>query len=272
MNWHGLVAVLLGFLGYFLGLYCAQKVTARASAYLALFVGLLLAVPSIIYDLYYARVLGEPLWLYRIRTIPGSELLGSLAGLLAGWIQGRVIPHLRLSSLGKRFLVPVVFGFAIALPYLKPLLRPLRSGTLREQWEAGACLQSTPSTCGPAAAATIVRRLGGRVSERELARESFTCSSGTENWYLARTLRRHGFRTDFLLSDPSKVPLPAIAGVRLRSLGNSGHFIALLERGDDKLVVADPMDGLSTNTLAHLEGPYEFTGFFLLIQKADFND
>jgi len=269
MNWLGAFTIALGFLGYVLGLYCARKVTVRVTALLAVFVALVLAVPAIIYDLYYARVLGEPIWLYRIRAVPGSELLASLAGVLAGWVQGRMVSHLRLSQLGKRFLVPVVFGFAISLPYLKPWFRPLRPGTLREEWKGEACLQSTPSTCGPAAAATIVRHLGGRLFERELAREAFTCSSGTENWYLARTLHRHGFQTDFLLSDPSKVPLPAIAGVRLRSLGNSGHFIALLARDGDKLVLADPMEGLSTNTLADLEGPYKFTGFFMLIRATD---
>jgi hypothetical protein len=265
MNWLGLAAVLLGFLGYFLGLYCARRVTPRASDFLAVF-ALVLAVPATVYDLYYAKILGEPIWLYRIRTVPGTELLASLAGLLAGLAQGRIVPHLRLSPLGKRFLVPVVLGFALALPYLKPLFRPLRSGALQEKWQGEACLQSTVSTCGPAAAATIVRRLGGRLSERDLAREAFTCKSGTENWYLARTLRRHGFQTEFVLSDPSKVPLPAIAGVRLRSLGNSGHFIALLERDGDNVVFADPMEGLSTNTLAHLDSPYEFTGFFLLLR------
>jgi hypothetical protein len=265
MNWLGVLAVAVGFLGYFLGLYWARK-TARGPAFLTLFVALALAVPAIVYALYYARVLGEPLWLYRVRALPGSELLGSFAGLLAGWTQGRMVPHLRLSSLGKRFLVPVAFGFAVSLPYLKPLFRPLDPGTLREEWKGEACLQSTASTCGPAAAATIVRGLGGRLSERELAREAFTCRSGTENWYVARTLRRHGFQTDFLLSDPSKVPLPAMAGVRLRSLGNSGHFIALLERDGDRIVLADPMEGLSTNTLATLKDQYEFTGFFLLIR------
>jgi hypothetical protein len=269
MNWFGFFAVVLGFAGYFLGLYCARKPMRRVASLLIVFVALMLAVPAIVYDLYYAKVLDKPIWLYRIRAVPGSELLASLAGLLAGWAQKRVIPHLHLSSLGKRFLVPVVFGFAIALPYLKPLLRPLRSDSLREAWQGEACLQSTPSTCGPAAAATIVRRLGGILSESELAREAFTCRSGTENWYLARALRRHGFESDFLLSDPSKTPLPAIAGVRLKNLGNSGHFIALLERHGDKFVVADPMEGVSTNTLANLEGPYEFTGFFLPIRATD---
>jgi hypothetical protein len=268
MNWLGILTVALGFAGYFLGLYCARKSTTRACDLLSAFLALALAVPALIYDLYYAKILGEPIWLYRIRALPGSELLAAPAGLLAGWAQHRMVPRVRLSSLGKRFLVPVVFAFAISLPYLKPLLRPLRSDSLRERWQGEACLQSTPSTCGPAAAATIVRRLGGRISEAELAREAFSCRSGTENWYLSRALRRHGFDSDFVLGDLSKVALPAIAGVRLRSLGNDGHFIALLERAGDEFVIADPMEGVSTNTMVALQGPYEFTGFFMPIRAS----
>ena len=271
MTWLGILTVALGFAGYFLGLYCARKSMTRLSTLLTVFLALALAVPAIVYDLYYAKVLGEAIWLYRIRALPGSELLAAPAGLLAGWAQQRMVPHLRLSSFGERFLVLVVFGFAISLPYLKPLLRPLRSDSLRERWQGEACLQSTPSTCGPAAAATIVRRLGGHLSEGELAREAFSCRSGTENWYLARALRRHGFDSDFVLGDPSMAALPAIAGVRLKSLGNAGHFIALLERHGDEFVIADPMEGLSTNTIAGLDGSYEFTGFFLPIRATDSN-
>src|SRR5262245_35629522 len=117
MNWFGILTVILGFAGYFLGLYSARKVTARFPAFLILILALALAVPAIVYDLYYAKVLGEPIWLYRIRALPGSELLASLAGLLAGWTQARIVPDLRLSGVGKRLLVPVVLGFALALPY-----------------------------------------------------------------------------------------------------------------------------------------------------------
>lgn len=226
------------------------------------------AIPAVVYDLYYSKLLGEPIWLYHIRAVPGSELLGSAAGFLAGWAQVRLVPQLRLSPLGKQFLVPVVLGFALALPYLKPVLRPLAVTTLRDEWRGGACMQSTLSTCGPASAATIARRLGVQISERELAREAFTCRSGTENWYLARALRRHGLQTSFMLSEPSNVPLPDIAGVRLKSLGDSGHFVALLERHGNEFVVADPIEGLSTNTLGDLESSFEFTGFFLLVRPS----
>jgi Peptidase C39 family len=264
MNWLGFGTVFLAFAAYVLGLLIGKR--AHISGALLLTAALLLAVPAIVYDLYYLKIFGEPIWLYRLRTIPGSELLAVPSGVLAGLIQSRLVPHLRLSPIGKRILVPLVFALAVSFPWLKPLLRPLGPSTWRSEWKNGACLQSTASTCGPAAAAAIVRRLGGDLTEGELARRSFTSKSSTENWYLARALRRHGYTTQFLKSDPAAVPLPAIAGVRLRSLGRSGHFIALLERRGDALVVADPMEGFLTNTLADLKGPYEFTGFFLVIQ------
>jgi hypothetical protein len=240
----------------------------RGSAVTIIIVGGLLAMPAIVYDLYYSKLLGEPIWLYRMRTVPGTELLAAGAGFLAGWAQARIGPRLRLSVVGKRYLIPVVLAFTLVLPYLKPLLRPLDVGSLRDQWKGEACLQSTYSTCGPASAATIVRRLGGRLSERELAKEAFTSRSGTENWYLARALRHHGFKTSFVLSNPSKAPLPAIVGVRLKTLGDFGHFIALLERSGEQFVIADPMEGFSTNALADLETRYRFTGFFLAVQTA----
>lgn len=265
MNWLGLVTLLLGFAAYGFGLGVAGKTASKAVRYVSALIFAALAVPAVLFAVYYTGLLGEPIWLYRLRTIRGTELLAGLGGFIAGWAQVHVTPRLRLSAVGRRFLIPVVFGFAISLPYLKPILRPLDSRTLEEKWSGGVSLQSSPSTCGPASAATIVRRLGGNVTERELAREAFTCKSGTENWYLARALRRRGFRTEFLLSAPTAVPLPAIAGVKLKNLGSAGHFIAVLERDGDRMVVADPMEGMSTNTLADLQNQYEFTGFFMVI-------
>ena len=271
VNWLGIAAVVLGFGGYGVGLVIARRLKLRGAVISFILVSLALALPAFIYALYYSKLLGEPIWLYRVRTIPGSELLASPAGLLAGYAQIRVTPRLRLSAIGKRSLVPVVLGFTLLLPYLKPWLRPLRAAQLQETWKGKVCLQSTPSTCGPAAAATIVRHLGGNLSEVELARSAFTSRSGTENWYLARALRQRGFATTFLLSTPSNAPLPALAGVRVRSAGHSGHFIALLQRSGDVLTVADPMDGLTTHSLRALQDSYEFTGFFMRIDRSPSN-
>ncbi len=266
MNWLGIVTLLLGFIAFVIGKQIARKRFSRTTELFLLVCGVMLSLPAIFFAIYYFKILGEPIWLYQIRTITGSELLASFAGFLAGWLQVRLVPHLRVSRMGQKVLIPMLLGFGLALPYMKPLLRPLPKNNIPDQWRGAACMQSTPSTCGPASAATILNHFGQRITERQLATESFTSSSGTENWYLARALRRQGMNTSFLLGNPMEVSLPAIAGVRLKNVGNSGHFIALIGRDADQLIFSDPMDGFSTNTLAELGVQYEFTGFFLLIQ------
>lgn len=266
MNYFGLITLGLGFLAYSIGLRLARRKASRKVAVCFCGLAALWAVPALAYAIYYSALLGEPIWLYRLRTIPGSEMLAAPAGILAGWAQTRWVVSWGLTRIGRRFLVPVALGFTLALPYLKPLLRPLDRTLLREHWQGNVCLQSSVSTCGPACAATLVRGFGGNLTERQLAEEAFTCTTGTENWYLARALRRHGYETSFVLGEPAKAPVAAIAGVRLKQLGDSGHFIALLERQEDKLVIADPMSGLRTNSIAELEKEYGFTGFFLIIR------
>ena len=39
------------------------------------------------------------------------------------------------------------------------------------------------------------------------------------------------------------IAIPAIAGVRLPSSGNTGHFIAVLDRIGEKFVIGDPLEG-----------------------------
>jgi predicted double-glycine peptidase len=228
--------------------------------------GFVCCIPAILYLAYYTGYLGEPLWLYRFRSIPGTELAASPAGLFAGWFHVMIAPRLSLSQWGRRWLVPLVMAFALAVPYLKPILKPRPIRAMRPEWREGVCLQSTFSTCGPAAAATILNRLGLQTSEKELSIEAFTSASGTENWYLARAIRRRGMKVAFECDKQLNGPLPAIVGVRLKQMGNSGHFIALLEKRSNQFVFGDPMTGALTNTLTALSDRYKFTGFMMYIQ------
>lgn len=266
MNWMLIPTLILGFAAFGVGCQWARRTSGRAILVSWLLV-MLLAAPGVLYAAYYSRLLGEPIWLYQTRTMPGSELLASFAGFAAGWFQVRVIPGLRLSRAGKMLLVPVLLAFGLMLPYLKPVFRPLRLSSLRDEWSEGVCMQSSFATCGPASAATILRELGVQASERELAVEAFSCASGTENWYLARALRRRGLTTGFRLDKNLQAPLPAIAGVRLVNLDNSGHFIALLKHEGGGFVVADSMEGRFTNTLVQLRDKYAFTGFLMTVSR-----
>src|SRR5437588_2980396 len=126
MNWLGFATVALGFVAFTAGRVLSNRELARKPHRFLFWCAVLLAIPAALYAAYYFKILGEPIWLYRLRAITGSELLASPAGFLAGWAQVQLVPRLRLSALGKRFLVPVLLSVGLALPYLKPLLRPLR--------------------------------------------------------------------------------------------------------------------------------------------------
>jgi hypothetical protein len=265
MNYVGLLAVLVGLTIF--GLTWRYLARAKTPPSIWLWVlASVLALPALTYALYYSRLMGEPIWLYRLRAVPGSEMLAAASGFLAALVQVRAIPRLRLSPLGRITLVPIVLAVGLLLPYLKPVFRPLHPETLSDVWIDGVCHQSSGGTCGPASVATILRQLGVNANERELAEEAYSAASGTENWYLARAIKKRGPGVNFLKSSPATAPLPAVAGVRLLSTGGAGHFVALLGRTNELMVIADPLEGRQTLTLQQLAAKYEFTGFFLAIK------
>lgn len=127
-------------------------------------------------------------------------------------------------------------------------------------------MQTTFSTCGPSSAATLLEAFGQPASERQLASECLTSRGGTEIWYIARALRRRGFRTQVLIRPPDGLlpPSPAIAGVVLQ--GGAGHFIAIMSQTADEVTIGDPMKGKLVIKKADLRNNYHFTGFFLVVQ------
>ena len=194
----------------------------------------LLAIPSILFAVYYLHILPERAWFYTLRSWSGSELLIVFLGGATGAF-ATLLPRSLL-------LLPLCTLVAIAIvPYIKPLVGPLADSEFAERWDGDTCLQSTSSTCGPASVSTILRRLGAETTERETARAAYTYAGGTEAWYLARYVRSKGFvpRFDFRKTF-HQAGLPAVVGVRF---GNVGHFIAVLDVNGDQITFADPLRG-----------------------------
>jgi hypothetical protein len=258
----GLLAALL----FWIGSGIEKTLNSRPQRLAFIVIATALALPGLLFAAYYTKLLGEPIWLYRFRAAPGTELTAAGVGLLAGFAHQARHKHALLRKQLRSLTIPAILAVIISAPYLKPLIRPVKQSQLTEQWRDGVCLQSTPSTCGPASAATIVKSLGKTVTEAELARESLTYAGGTENWYLVRALRQRGFHVEFqpTLPDAPEFPTPAIAGVKLPQ--GTGHFIALLSQADSNYVGSDPLTGRFTATLAELKMNYQFTGFFLVIR------
>jgi hypothetical protein len=169
------------------------------------------ALPGILFALYYVHLYDHAPWFYSFRSLPGTELSAGGLGFIAG------VAHARLrADSGGKILLPLALALLVLVPFIKPILSPVEFARPRAQPADGTVLQSTPSTCGPASAATLLNVLGHPTSERELAAESFTSVSGTENWYLARALRRRGFDVTFEFRplEDIAIPSPSIAGRR----------------------------------------------------------
>jgi hypothetical protein len=218
----------------------------------------ILSLPGLWYGVYYTHIIPESVWLYRLRSLPGSNLLLTwLIPAAVAW--GTILPRLL-----KLPLCTIATAFVL-VPFSKPLLRPLAEAELKDQWEGDACLQSTVSTCGPASAASILRLLGDEdITEKVLARDAWSTATGTEAWYLARAIQKRGHDTTFSFAGlhPS-TPLPGILGVKV---GENGHFIAVLRQDGTTVSLIDPLSGEETMPLEKLHDRYKPTGFFMGIR------
>jgi len=227
-------------------------------------------MPAIFFAAHYTRLLGEAKWLYTFRSWPFTELSAAGIGLLAGWLQNQRDQSPRAKKMVSAFFIPGLMLLCVTVPYLKQIFLQPDWRAFSDRWDEGICLQSSESSCGPASAATLLRLFGRTATEKEIAQESFTTRRGTENWYLLRTIRRHGLEASYLIVRPGVENLhhPAIAGVKLNDLGRVGHFIAILDENDGKVVIGDPLNGRETLSREELARRYTFTGFYMVVSNA----
>ena len=122
------------------------------------------------------------------------------------------------------------------IPYSRPVLAPVSLGE-GSSWQGDVCLQSHPSTCAPAAAATLLRLSGIEAGEQELVRACLTSSYGTEPLGLYRGLAlstRGPLVPRVADSDPlaweRRGELPNIALVRFETPSREDHVLARHER------------------------------------------
>jgi hypothetical protein len=221
------------------------------------------AIPGVLYVSYYFHLFDDAQWFYQLRSYTGTELLASGTAFPAAFIFMSFHKHYKVVA----WSVPLGLGLILSGPYIKPIIAPLKTTELKERWKDGVCLQSSSSTCGPASAASLLRSMSVPCSERELAVESNSTAMGTENWYLARALRKRGLVVSYEVRPAgsfSEIPISSIAGVFV----GGGHFIAVIRETPDSYIIADPLSGtknISKSSIA--KGESFFTGFFMKVQK-----
>ena len=108
-----------------------------------------------------------------------------------GWAAaaiGRRDSESRAAALvGGLLLVLVLVLVLVTFAFARPWLRPYDTTQINDQWKDGVCMQTTPRTCGPCTAATILHHLNDPITEHELAEAARTDGGGTLNWLLIRS-------------------------------------------------------------------------------------
>jgi len=163
----------------------------------------------------------------------------------------------------------VVFWFSI-MPFLVPALIEPQLAAIETRIDSrGICYQSTDFTCAPAAAVTVLRRLGLTAYEGELAVLSHSSPmSGTlpnclktalENRYGSEGLKCQYRRFNSL--DQLKEAGFTLAVVKDSFL--TDHCVAVLKVSDSGVVLADPVTGTRMLSCRQFESIWRFTGLVL---------
>jgi len=164
------------------------------------------------------------------------------------------LPHLN-RRWKQAFTLAVLAIFAvlfIGIPFVGPAVFEEQISRLPTHLDQnGICRQSTSFTCGPAAAVSVLHRLGLEASEGEIARASGTAPAlGTGIWDLYQGLRRlyppeqlqcRYLRAGSLAHLPDGEFILAV----IRETFWLDHCVAILEIRPTSVIFADPVNGLS---------------------------
>lgn len=190
---------------------------------------------------------------YRLLPFDGyADFRPILAFPVATLFLGTAIPlvrtrAVRLLALAMALFIPllegVLVGVTLRMDYSRLTGRPGSDGVV---------LQSSPYSCGAAAAATLLHRIGVPADERRMAELCRTNAlTGTDLFLVCSGLRRalagKGYRVGLVRAgweELLKTPLPALATVRLS--WRIDHWVVVLAAGPDAVTVGDPLRGLRT--------------------------
>lgn len=274
LNWMCIPVLILSLLLFGAGPLIYQRCSGRRARFWMLGGAFAGALPGITFSLYNTHlfdmaiynkyVSAKAVWFDAFCALPGSELCAVGAGLFAGVLTSALATAIPRWRLIFRAAILALLCLGLAVPYYKPLIAPLPQRLFKDLWRDGVCLQSTSVSCGPASAATILKKFGISESEKRLSWECHTWRGGTESWYLARALRRRGLSVKYMIGDGviQDPPCPALACVR-------GHFIAILEKTADGYIIGDPIPTVGKREIRkeNLKTSYQWTGFFLAIKS-----
>jgi hypothetical protein len=207
------VVGVLATLGKVLSLHFGRTLSRRA--------GTLCCVAIVGLIVFHSFFVSGRLWIARLIPFSGVPVLGNaflalVVGILAG-LAWRVIP----GHAGRRTVLIATLLGATLVRSVGPVLGHPPAG-LWNRWRHSVAIQTSPATCSPAAAATLLREHGIAATESEMAELCLTTTRGTTalGLYRGLKLKTAGSAWDvepFQL-DPAglrKLDGPAVLNVRL---------------------------------------------------------
>lgn len=181
---------------------------------------------------------------------------------------GRLSRKIEKAAIFLMMLAVVIW--ATVLPFLIPVLIKNDLSRLPTLLDSdNVCVQSTNYTCGPAAAVTALNRLGLNAHEGELAVLSHTSPVvGTLPWCLYKAIQgryaSQGLDCQFRHFDSVKQLREAdVTLAVVRDAFMLDHCVAVLEVGDESVIVADPVLGRTKMSYKTFEGMWRFFGITL---------
>lgn len=185
---------------------------------------------------------------------------------------GTVLPRLRLRRQRTfvSLLVAVIVLVEAVWPFLAPAFNRRQLASLVTKFDGdGVCTQNTDYTCGPAATVTVLKELGYRAEEGELAiLFDTTSSTGTPADIVAGRLNARfgdkGLRAThraFRSVEELRGQTPMLAWVKFGLLAD--HVVAVLDVAPERVVVGDPFRGRRVLSPAEFETEWRFVGVTL---------
>lgn len=182
-----------------------------------------------------------------------------------------------IGRLTNRIEKSVVFLFMLGavtwgavLPFALPLILENDLANLPTITDAdNICVQSTPYTCGPAAAVTALRQLGFNAQEGELAVLSHTSPIvGTMPWTLCKTIqdRYAASGVDCQFRQFDSVNQLKDADVTLAVIKDAfllDHCVAILDVTDKIVIIGDPILGKIQMSHKDFQSVWRFYGIAL---------
>jgi hypothetical protein len=247
-----------------------------------------LAAILVVLTFAYGNLVWGQLWIVNWIPLPSVIVLSNWFAPLLAVLAAVVWLRLAPASAARR--LPIMLVICAAGIYATFYFIPLEPPLCQDEWAPPrppmvwpVCLQTTPTTCSAAAAATILNCLEIKASEQEMAKLCLTRSGTT--WLglyhgLATKLWHEEYRVEFFESDvdglsrlETAAPVllccelePMVAKLAPEYVQDGGwipgtaHSVVYFGRAGDRHVVGDPSRGYETWSTRDLNNLWRGTG------------